>query len=211
VLHQEGCTPYTIQHSHYYPLLVWIFEENGGFPNREQIDQLAETVKDKFSRRQILNWIWCERRRRNLHVSERENSRTILPRSRGATRGEIQRSEYYPLLVRVFEENGGFLNREQTDQLAETVKDQLSRMQIYKWFWAERQRRSIRINPTRNSSLIGQKFTERTRSLLKQAFVENSGYIIGKEKDALIDALGGDLTRGQISKWFCDERKRRAT
>ena len=47
----------------------------------------------------------------------------------------VKNAKCYPLLLKTFEENGGFANGEIMDEIIAAIGGELTRSQISKWFW----------------------------------------------------------------------------
>ena len=109
-----------------------------------------------------------------------------------------QDAKCYPLLLKTFEENGGYADRRKIDEIEAVIDGELTRMQLCKWFYdyrnhcgMEHQRKCVRMS-------------ERARSVLLHAFAQNS---FTRETDEIEEALDGELTRTQILRWFRRKRK----
>ena len=111
--------------------------------------------------------------------------------SSGPTRGHGS-AKCFPLLLKTFEENGGYADRKKLDEIEAVIGGELTREQISKWFQHRRKKCGIL-----------------SKSVLSHVLAKNSGYCDGEELDELEETLGGELTRRQIILWFCRQRKKR--
>ena len=99
----------------------------------------------------------------------------------------------------MFAKNSGYVDGEEVDELKETLDGELTRKQIFRWFWYQRQKEGITSN---------KRFSKRAKSILSHVFAKNSGYVYGEEVDELKEALDGELTRKQIISWFWHQRQK---
>ena len=114
----------------------------------------------------------------------------------------IQSTKCYPLLLKTFEENGGWADTNKLDEIEAVIGGELTRGQIRRWFYGGRRKYGFL---TRKQT----KFSKRAKSVLLHAFAKNSGYADGEELDKLEETLDGELRRRQIISWFCNQRRKR--
>ena len=109
-----------------------------------------------------------------------------------------QDAKCYPLLLKTFEENGGYADRRKIDEIEAVIDGELTRMQLCKWFYDHRNRCGME----HQRKCV--QFSKRARSVLSRAFAKNS---FVRETDEIEEALDGELTRTQILRWFRRKRK----
>ena len=119
---------------------------------------------------------------------------------------EIRYAKCYPLLLKSFEENGGWTDTNKLYELEAATEGELTKNQIYKWFWHRRKKLGI----DKSMLPIGNRnhFSKRIKSVLLNEFAKNSGYITEIELDELEETLDGELTKKQIKNWFYHQRIR---
>ena len=109
--------------------------------------------------------------------------------SSGPTRGHGS-AKCFPLLLKTFEENGGYADRKKLDEIEAVIGGELTREQISKWFHNRRKKCGI-------WSGKYTRFSKKVISVLSHVFAKNSGYVCGEELDELEETLDGELTRVQ--------------
>ena len=119
---------------------------------------------------------------------------------------EIRYAKCYPLLLKIFEENQGYTDTNKLYELEAATEGELTKKQIYKWFWYRRKKLGI----DKSMLPIGNRnhFPKRIKSVLLDVFAKNSGYITEIELDELEETLDGELTKKQIKNWFYHQRIR---
>ena len=103
------------------------FEENGGWPDTNTLDEIEAVIGGELTRKQITNWF--QRRRRKFGFSSRKN---IMLSKRAKS-----------VLSHAFAKNSGYVYGEELDELVETLGGEKTRRQIVKWFWDKRKREGI--------------------------------------------------------------------
>merc|ERR1711917_119867 len=111
-------------------------------------------------------------------------------------------AKWHPLLLKTFEENGGYADTNTLDEIEAVIGGELTRVQITKWFHNRRSKCGIPSGKHR-------KFSKRAISVLSHVFAKNSGYCDREELDELEETLGDEMTRRQILGWFWKQRKSR--
>ena len=99
-----------------------------------------------------------------------------------------QDGKCYPLLLKAFEDNGGYVVTNKLDEIEAVIGGELTREQISKWF--QRRRIKCGILSRKNTKL-----SKRAKSVHSHVFAKNSGYCDGEELDELEERLGGENTR----------------
>ena len=107
-------------------------------------------------------------------------------------RFRIQSTKCYPLLVKTFEENGGYADSAKLDELEQLVGGELTRAQISKWFHARRQWGVSSIRKYRQ-------FSKPVKSFLLHVFAKYSGHPSGRELDEIEEALDQSWTGTRAS------------
>ena len=102
-----------------YPLLLKTFEENGGNIDRNKLDELEAAAEGELTRVQISKWFWNRRRKLELS-SETGNKNRKFPKRTQSVLFPVQSAKCYPLLLKTFEENGGWADTNKLDEI-ETV------------------------------------------------------------------------------------------
>lgn len=106
--------------------------------------------------------------------------------------------------MKTFEETGGWANSDKLDEIEAVIEGELTREQLYKWFYT--QRKKCGIGRKRNFKPF--RFSKSAKSVLLHFFVKNSGFVSGIELDEIEESLDGELTRKQIINWFHHQRVR---
>ena len=116
----------------------------------------------------------------------------------------IQSAKCYPLLLKTFEETGGWADSDKLDEIESIIGGELTRQQLYKWFYNQRKKCGI----GRKRNFKPSRFSKRAKSVLLHFFAKNSGFVSGIELDEIEESLDGELTRKQIINWFHHQRVR---
>lgn len=124
----------------YESVLVKAFEENGGYIGGEKLDELHQKLEGpsngEITRRRIIDWFYLRRGKSGfdrIHM----NSKIQFPKRALA------------LLETTYRECSGqispFNNKEKLENVAEILKDEMTRTQIVNWFQRRRRRRGLPI------------------------------------------------------------------
>ena len=100
----------------------------------------------------------------------------------------------------MFAKNSGYVDGEEVDELKETLDGELTRKQIFRWFWYQRQKEGI--------TSTNKRFSKRAKSILSHVFAKNSGYVDAEEVAELEETLDGEMTRKLIRSWFYHQRRK---
>ena len=111
----------------WHPLLLKTFAENGGYADTNTLDEIEAVIGGELTRVQITKWFHNRR------------SKCGIPSGKQTKFSKRAIS----VLSHVFAKNSGYCDREELDELEETLGDEMTRKQILGWFFGQRKNRGI--------------------------------------------------------------------